>query len=118
MQNSDLPTAAPADISPLNSDLISALTFSVPKQATQAILHIGKTKLEGLLGLGLLDGVKNGPRTEITIESIRRYQRSLPPAVFKKPPPPRFENLEKLHERQRERAKRRADRRKARARAQ
>jgi hypothetical protein len=108
MQDSELPATAPADISSTNFDLasyiadfIARLTVSVPKPMAQAILHIGKTKLEGLVGEGKLDAVKNGPRTEITVESIKRLQASMPRATFKAPPPPRMEHLDKLHAKQR-----------------
>ena len=54
--------------------------------------------------------MKNGTRTEITVESIKKYQKSLLPATFK-PPPPRMESLSKLHEKQRQlAAQRRAKR--------
>jgi hypothetical protein len=111
MQNSEIPAAAPAGTSPLNFDLISALIFSVPKLDAQRILHIGKTRLYELLGLGLLDGVKNGQRTEITIESIKRYQASLKRVTFKAPASPRLEALDQLHAKQRQlAAQRRAKR--------
>jgi hypothetical protein len=107
--------AAPADTSPDFDFLI----FSVPKVDAQRILHIGKTKLHDLLGLGLLDAVKNGPRTEITVESIKRYQASMPRVAFKPPGPPRMESLDRLHEKQRQlAARRRAQRRRSKARGE
>jgi hypothetical protein len=90
---------------------IHPLRASVPKREAQHVLNIGKTKLHDLLGLGLLDAVKNGPRTEITVESIKRLQASLPRATFKPPPPPRMDHLDRLHTRQRQlAAQRRAKR--------
>ena len=86
---------------------IHPLRASVPKLEAQHVLNIGKTRLHELLGLGLLDAVKNGTRTEITVESIKRYQASMPPATFKTPGPPRMEHLDQLHVRQRELAKQR-----------
>ena len=76
---------------------IHPLRASVPKLEAQHVLNIGKTRLHELLGLGLLDAVKNGTRTEITVESIKRYQASMPPATFKPPGPPRMEHLDQLH---------------------
>jgi hypothetical protein len=103
MQDSDLLAAAPAETSP-NFDF---LIFSVPKLDAQRILHIGKSKLYELLGLGLLDGVKNGQRTEITVESIKRYQAAMQRVTFALPPAPRMKSLDKLHAKQRQRAARR-----------
>jgi hypothetical protein len=104
----DLPAAAPADITSPNFDLanyvadfIAKLTVAVPKPIAQAILHIGKTRLHDLLGDGKLDGVKNGPRTEITVESIKRYQAAMPPARFAPSKPPRLDDLDRLHQKQR-----------------
>jgi hypothetical protein len=129
MQDADLPAAAPADISKPNFDLanyiadfIAKLVFSVPKPVAQRVLNIGKTRLHDLLGEGKLDAVKNGQRTEITVESIQKYQRSLPPATFKPPPPPRMENLSKLHAKQRQcaaqRRAKRAEHRRSKARGE
>jgi hypothetical protein len=87
------------------------LTVSVPRRVAQHVLNVGRTKIYDLLGLGQLEAVKNGARTEITVESIRRYQANLPRATFKPPHPPRLDNLDKLHAKQRaERGKRRAAR--------
>ena len=87
------------------------LRTSVPKREAQHVLNIGKTKLHDLLGEGKLDAVKNGPRTEITIESIKRYQASMQRATFKPPGPPRMESLDRLHQKQRQlAAQRRAKR--------
>jgi hypothetical protein len=98
--------------------LLASLIQGVPLPVAGAILHKGRTKIYDLLGKGKLDAVKDGSRTLITIASIRRYQSSLPPATFKPPKPPRLENLDKLHEKQRQRAeRRRAARRRSKARA-
>jgi hypothetical protein len=83
------------------------LRTSVPKAEAMHILNIGKTKLHGLLGEGKLVGVKNGPRTDITVKSIQEVLDSRPRVTFKPPPPPRMENLDKLHAKQRQRAEQR-----------
>jgi hypothetical protein len=64
-------------------DALPPLMDAVPRLDAQAILHVGHNKLYGLLRLGLLDAVKDGARTLITVESIRRYQASRPQATFK-----------------------------------
>lgn len=98
--------------------LLASLIQDVPLPVAGAILHKGRTKIYELLGEGKLDARRDGKRTLITIESIRRYQSSLPPITFKPPKPPRFENLDRLHAKQRqERADRRAERRRSRRRA-
>ena len=107
----ELPAAAvPADNPSPNfdfADVIAKLTHSVPLDIAGQILHRGRTWLYGALGSGLLDGVKNGPNTEITIESIKRYQANMQRKTFAPPPPPRMEALDKLHEKQRQRAEQR-----------
>jgi hypothetical protein len=98
--------------------LLASLIQAVPTKTAQALLSMGRSKLYEELGKGNLDAVKDGPRTLITTESIRRYQSNRPAAVFKQPKPPRTENLDRLHARQRaERAKRRVERRRSKARA-
>ena len=112
-----VPPATPADI-PTNfdiasfiADFIARLTVSVPKPIAQAILHMGRTKLHEEVSLGKLDAVRNGTRTEITVESIKRYQASMPRVQFKPPGPPRMESLDRLHAKQRQlAAQRRAKR--------
>jgi hypothetical protein len=120
MQDSELPAAAAADFD--FPDFIAKLIFSLPKSVAQRVLNIGKTKLHDLLGERKLDAVKNGPHTEITVESIRRYRASLPPATFKPPPKPRMESLDKLHAKQRQlaaqRRAQRAERRRSKARGE
>ena len=102
-------------VSPLDDALLASLVKAVPKKKAQAILNMGHTKLYDELGKGNLDAVTDGNRTLITTESILRYQANRPPAIFKRPPPPRLENLERLHAKQRdERAKRRDERRRRR----
>ncbi len=91
---------------------------SVPLLVAGEILHMGRSKLYDLLGEGKLQAVKDGTRVMVTVESIKQYQASLPPATFARPKPPRLENLDKLHAKQREeRVKRRAERRRSRRRA-
>jgi excisionase family DNA binding protein len=93
------------------------LIHSVPLLVAGEILHIGRTKIYDLLGEGKLQAVKDGTRVMITVESIKQYQASLPPATFARPKPPRLENLDRLHAKQREeRTKRRAERRRSKAR--
>jgi hypothetical protein len=71
------------------------LMDAIPRLQAQSVLHMGHNKLYGLLRLGLLDAVKDGPRTLITIESIRRYQASRPRATFL-PPVPAKNNFDTL----------------------
>lgn len=61
------------------------LMDAVPRIRAQAILNIGHSKLYEALGLGLLSAVKDGSRTLITVESIRRYQANRPRASFTPP---------------------------------
>jgi hypothetical protein len=69
---------------PVSGDaLVAALTFSVPLKIAGQILHRSRSRLYELAGEGLLDFVKSGARSEVTIESIRRYQKSLPRNVIK-----------------------------------
>jgi Helix-turn-helix domain len=101
-------------VAPMMGDaLLASLVKAVLPKVAQAILGIGRSKMYELLGKGDLDAVKDGPtRILITTESIARYQANRPPAVFKQPKPPRLENLDRLHAKQREeRARRRAARR-------
>jgi hypothetical protein len=116
MEISELSAAVRAD-NPLHS--FHPLRASVPKPEAMHVLNIGKTKLRDEVALGKLDAVKNGPRTEITVESIKRYQAAMPRVTFTPPPPPRMEALDRLHAKQRQlaaqrRAKRAEHRRKAR----
>jgi hypothetical protein len=97
---------------PISDALLASLVKAVPTKKAQAILNMGHSKLYEELGKGNLNAVKDGSRTLITTESILRYQANRPAAVFKRPPPPRLDNLDQLHAKQREdRAKRRAARR-------
>jgi hypothetical protein len=102
---------------PADDSLLASLVQAVRPKIAQAALSIGRSKLYEELGKGNLDAVKDGPRTLITTESIRRYQANRPAAAFKAPKPPRLESLDGLHARQaQERAKRRAERRQRRSR--
>jgi hypothetical protein len=96
--------------------LAASLIQAVPPKIAQALLGFGRSKLYEELGKGNLDAVKDGARTLITVESIRRRQASLPRATFKPPKPPRMEDLDRLHAKQR--AERRADRRSSRRRGE
>jgi hypothetical protein len=106
---------------PIDDALLVSLVKAVPTKKAQAILNMGHSKLYEELGKGNLSAVKDGSRTLITAESILRYQADRPVAVFKPPPPPRLDNLGKLHAKQRQlreqRAKRRVERRRSGARA-
>jgi hypothetical protein len=96
--------------SPAITTSFHPLKKSVPLRDGMAALNVGRSKAYELLALGLLEAVKNGMRTEITVESIRRYQASMPRATYKAPKP-RLDRLHKLHERQREKAKTRREHR-------
>jgi hypothetical protein len=106
-------------MSPLDDALLAPLVKAVPKKKAQAILNMGHTKLYEELGKGNLDAVKDGPRTLITTESILRYQKNRPAAVFKPPGPPRMENLDRLREKHAaQRRAKRAERRRSKARGE
>jgi CBS-domain-containing membrane protein len=82
----------------------------VPRLQAQEILHCSHNKLYNLLREGELQALKDGARTLITIQSIRRYQASRPRATFL-PPAPRqnnFHTLKKKRPIQRRRSKARA----------
>jgi hypothetical protein len=88
------------------------LVHAIPIDVTCEVLHRGRSFVFELLGKQKLQGVKDGNRTLVTIESIRAYQASMPPAVFREPPPPRLEGLVRLREKA---AAKRAERRRRRA---
>jgi hypothetical protein len=71
-------------------DTLHPLKLSIPRLEAQQVLNLGHNKLYGLLRKGELEAVKDGPRTLITIESIKRYQASRPRATFL--PPARQQN--------------------------
>jgi hypothetical protein len=105
---------AEVDILPAGDTLAGSLIYSVPLKTAGQILHRGRSWLYEALGAGLLDAVKNGVNTEITVESIRRYQANMPRVTIKAAKPHNLESLHKLHEKQHEeRARRRAARRRA-----
>jgi hypothetical protein len=90
------------------------LVHAVPVLVCGEAIYRARSKVFELLASGELDGVKDGKRTLVTVESIRRFQAKMPPAVFKKPAPPRYEGLKRLHAKQAvQRAQKRAERRKA-----
>jgi hypothetical protein len=78
------------------SDRLSPLIDAVPRLQAQAILCMGHNKLYGLLRTGELEAVKDGPRTLITIESLRRYQAKRPRAKFLPPALPKKNNFHTL----------------------
>jgi hypothetical protein len=116
MSNTDTPESLPPFAS--TNAPFHFLIRSVPLKVAGQVLHRGRSWLYDAVGSGLLDAVKNGPNTEITVESIQRYQANMPRASIKPPKPPRLEDLDKLHAKQRQRAeRRRAARRRPKARA-
>jgi hypothetical protein len=88
-------------------DSLSPLMDAIPRLQAQAVLHMGHNKLYELLRRGELDAIKDGPRTLITIESIRQYQAARPKAIFK-PPVSQKNNFETLKRPTRRRRKARA----------
>jgi hypothetical protein len=76
-------------------DSLSPLMDAIPRLLAQSVLHMGHNKLYGLLRRGELEAVKDGPRTLITIKSIRRYQANRPRATFL-PPVPAKNNFDTL----------------------
>jgi hypothetical protein len=67
--------------------VVASLITEVTKKQTQAILNIGHSKLAELLRDGELDAVRDGPKTLVTIASIKRYQAKRPRADFSAPHP-------------------------------
>lgn len=68
----------------LSDDPLSALIHAVPISTAQMLLG-GKARSEiyRVAGDGLLDLVKDGGKTLVTIESIRRYQTGWKPIAIK-----------------------------------
>ena len=99
---------------PAGDTLAGSLVYSVPLKTAGQILHRGRSWLYEALGAGLLDAVKNGVNTEITVESIRRYRTNMPRVTIKPAKPHTLESLHKPRQKQREeRAKRRTAHRRA-----
>jgi hypothetical protein len=94
-----------SDIDILES--LPPLMDAVPRLQAQSVLHMGHNKLYELLRRGELEAVKDGPRTLITIDSIRRYQANRPRATFLPPVAPQnnFHTLKKKRPTQRRRSK-------------
>ena len=69
-------------------DTLSPLADVVTRLEAQAILCVGHNKLYALLRRGELVAVKDGAKTLITIESLRRYQANRPKATFMPPVEP------------------------------
>jgi hypothetical protein len=109
-------TKASMSLQESSNPLHSLVTHVTVDQACE-ILHRGRSFVFELLGAGKLSGVKDNNRTLITVASIQSYLAAMPPAVFKPPPPPRLDNLKRLHEQQAKRAQRRAAHRRSKARA-
>jgi hypothetical protein len=64
--------------------------YAVPIPEAQRLLgDKSHSTMYELLGRGLLDAVKDGAKTLITLESIRRYSASLLPAKIKPSTPRR-----------------------------
>jgi hypothetical protein len=68
---------------------LSPLVDVVTRLKAQEILCLGHNRLYELLRRGELVALKDGAKTLITIESIRRYQAARPRATFMPPPAPR-----------------------------
>ncbi len=88
-------------------DTLHPLKLSIPKLEAQQVLNLGHNKLYALLRRGELEAVKDGPRTYITVESIRAYQERRPKAIFLSPAPP-VNNFHTLRKPTRRRSKARA----------
>jgi hypothetical protein len=91
-----LPMADTAGI--LSDPLLSPLVHHVRPEIAQAILGMKRSKMYEALGRGELTAVKDGPRTLITVESIREYQARRPVAKFTPPPTRSMDGLNKLNE--------------------
>jgi hypothetical protein len=76
-------------------DTLSPLADVVTRLKAQEILCLGHNRLYELLRSGELQAYKDGAKTLVTIESIRRYRAKRPRAIFK-PPVPRKNNFETL----------------------
>lgn len=89
---------------------LAPLMDAVPRVQAQEILHFGHNKLYRLLRSGELEAVKDGPRTLVTVKSIRRYQAGRPRATFKPPAPKQnyFHTMKDRRPAQRRRARKRA----------
>ncbi len=57
--------------------------FAVKIPIAKVLLQKGKTAIYDLINRGLLDAIKDGDTTLITIASIRNYQQNLPRAVIR-----------------------------------
>jgi len=79
-------------------DTLHPLKTEVTRLETQEILNIKHNKFYVLARLGVLDVFKDGPRTLVTIESIRRCKASRPKATFL-PPAPKQNNFHTLKNR-------------------
>jgi hypothetical protein len=96
----------------LPDPLLAPLVHHVRPEIAQAILGMRRSKMYEALGRGELTAVKDGPRTLITVESIREYQARRPVAKFTPPPARSMESLNKLNEQLRVKAAaKRAERR-------
>jgi hypothetical protein len=82
----------------LPDPLLSPLVHHVRLDIACAILGFGRSKLYEALGRGELTAVKDGPRTLITVESIRAYQARRSVAKFTPPPTRSKDGLNKLNE--------------------
>jgi Helix-turn-helix domain len=83
-----MPEQTPVDI-----DSLSPLADVVTRLDAQAILCIGHNTLYAALRRGELEAVKDGSKTLITIESLKRYQANRPRAVFKPLLEPRLNSV-------------------------
>lgn len=85
--NTALPASADALVAPGLDPALVPLIHSLKLKTACAVLNRSRASLYELIGLGRLDAVKNGTNTEITVESIRRYQANMPRANIKAPTP-------------------------------
>jgi hypothetical protein len=64
--------------------------YAVPLREAQRLLgDKSHSTIYELLGRGLLAAIKDGTKTLVTLESIRRYSANLPAAKIKAPTPRR-----------------------------
>ena len=73
--------------SPIATEGLKPVAVKIPV-ARKLLADKARSEIYKLLAAGLLDGLKDGPRTLITVASIERYSASLPPWSTAKGKPP------------------------------